>query len=478
MNTQILLVVAMLALQLVGGLRSVAATATATCPANLVIGEVFDCSISAGGEVDSYSFSAKQNDRWYFNIHRTAGALQPYIEVVDQYNNRICYDYTYGSDTNITCNITTNGTFSFRVNDRYGPDGRTGTYIVYGQRANTPSKATPIDYGKPIDASLDYAIEDDYYSFQATINDKIIARVLRTSGNMQPTMYILDSKGVQLCGNYTYSAYVGLECDVTKTDTYYILIGERTDTATGNYTLHIQRKNNPGNATTLQFGVPLKGSLNQSAALNTYSFTASANDHAFLRAQRTSGTLQPTIYVFNQSGATVCGDYTYSSLVHVDCAIPANGTYTVFVDDRSDSNIGEYTLVLQRTNTPGQATSITFGQTVQAAIEEVAAFNTYTFTGQQGDKLNLTLTRTAGSVNFAVYVYNPAGEQICYNYYGDSPFSLNNCALTNSGTHTILVFDRDNDAVGTYSMELKCASGFCGTAALNGSKLFLPLMRR
>ncbi len=426
----------------------------ATCPISFPVGEVFDCEISIVDEVDTYSLVAQQNDRWFFRVQRTAGTLQPRMRLFDPNNNEVCSNYTPGAYTDISCDITTNGTYTLQVRDRSNSSGRTGTYLVYGQRVNKPANTTSVAFGSQTEASIEYGLEDDVYQFTADINDKINVRVWRDAGAMQPGMYLYDSVGNQLCGSYTPGVYVGLNCTINKTDTYFIFIRDRNVSNTGTYTLHIQRRNNPGNAVPLSYGVPIDSTISVPAEMDTYTFTADANDQTFLRVKRTSGNLTPDLYVYDASGDAVCGNYTPGTFTDFDCSIDTSGTYTVVMDDHGNEKTGSYTLYLQRKNNPGNAVAMAFGQTLDGEIEAVGAFDTYTVLANENDVINISLARTAGDINFWVGVYNPVGERICYNYTSSARLSISNCVISDSGQHTVLVFDRADDAVGTYSIRL------------------------
>ena len=433
-----------------------------------------------GGETDSYTLNAQQNDKWYFRIQRTSGSFRPYIGLLDSAANRICYNYTSGAYVEATCSITTTGTYRLFVRDSVDATVYTGNYLIYGQRMNSPAASTAVDFGTQTIGQIQYGIESDVYRFEATINDKLDIRVHRDSGALDPSMYVYDADGTQLCGSYTSGDYVGLNCTVTKTSTYFIFIEDSNSTNVGSYTLHLQRRNNPSNATSITFGTPVSSNIGVTAEIDTYTFNASANDKAFLRIYKSSGSLRPSLYVYNQAGDSICGSYTSGAFVGFDCPINTSGKYTVYVEDTNATETGNYTIYLQRSNNPGNATALSLGQTVNGEIAAIGAFSTYTFIPKQDDKIDIDLARTAGSMGFYALVYNAAGDVVCSNYTNAAALSIKNCAIKTNGQHTLLIFDLNDDAVGTYRLSLGCATGTCGppppTPTLR-PVLYLPMLQ-
>ena len=59
---------------------------------------------------------------------------------------------------------------------------------------------------------------------------------------------------------------------------YTVLIGDCGDTSTGNYSIYMQRVNNPAGAVTLPLAQVQTGTIGSAALDNTYTFSANAND--------------------------------------------------------------------------------------------------------------------------------------------------------------------------------------------------------
>jgi hypothetical protein len=146
------------------------------------------------------------------------------------------------------------------------------------------------------------------------------------------------------------------------------------------------------------------------------------------------------------------------------------------MDDLRADGTGSYTLYLQRTNNPGNATDLEFSETVNSEIEAVGAFDTYTFLPKQNDNVNISLVRMAGSLNFLAAIYNPSGDLVCSDYTTGNTLEIANCAITVDGEHALFVSDTYDDAVGTYALTLGCNTGICGQPPPIVARLYLPLI--
>jgi hypothetical protein len=136
-------------------------------------------------------------------------------------------------------------------------------------------------------------------------------------------------------------------------------------------------------------------------------FTAALDDRILIRATRTSGTLQPNIGVYNASGALVCSAYTGGIMAEISgCTLRSAGQYTLLMDDTGNTKTGDYMVFLQRFNNPGNAQAIAFGQTLSAAISTISEVDAYTFTAAVDDRILVRATRTSGTLQPNIGVYN------------------------------------------------------------------------
>ena len=114
------------------------------------------------------------------------------------------------------------------------------------------------------------------------------------------------------------------------------------------------------------------------------------------------------------------------------------------------------------------STAILSGQTLAGKIATAGQQNTYTFSAAAGNTFEVSVgdTSAASSVNkYAPYVQvtGPTGTRVintsAYGEAATSVFGTYTVPATAAGTYTIIVFDANSRAGGTYAVELVMAPG-------------------
>jgi len=102
------------------------------------------------------------------------------------------------------------------------------------------------------------------------------------------------------------------------------------------------------------FGETLTCTIDTPGEMDTYIFTADANDRVMIAMAVTSGGLDPQIRLYGPDGKIVCSASYWpgGSTEIYDCSLPSAGTYTLLVNDDGDTETGDYTIYL-RLATPG-----------------------------------------------------------------------------------------------------------------------------
>ncbi len=129
----------------------------------------------------------------------------------------------------------------------------------------------------------------------------------------------------------------------------------------------------------ISFGETIKCSIDAPAEIDTYTFTGELEDQVVVRMNRTPGTLDPHIRVYGPDGTLLCGSSksSFDRLAEVQCALEASGVHTILAGDLGAQDTGEYAVHLQRTNGPGSANAIAFGETIKGTLTNVADLGAY-----------------------------------------------------------------------------------------------------
>ena len=134
--------------------HSTAALVALPCSASLSFGDQVPCSITAFGEIDTYTFSANADDKVLIRMTRTAGVMAPEITLYDPRGTYLCTTWADAIATIGSCTIPTPGTYTILANDR-GTE-QTGDYTLYLGCSNAlcgPARGNrvflPVIHGRP-----------------------------------------------------------------------------------------------------------------------------------------------------------------------------------------------------------------------------------------------------------------------------------------------------------------------------------------
>src|SRR5262249_46420597 len=119
--------------------------------------------------------------------------------------------------------------------------------------ASTACSPTPITFGAaPTAASISAAAEVDCYSFTGAVGDQIRIRVVETSGAWGARQAVPAPNNSSIS---TRTTATETTCKVLTAGTHQIQVSDNTSTKTGNYSIAVQRLNNPLGCAALTFGV-------------------------------------------------------------------------------------------------------------------------------------------------------------------------------------------------------------------------------
>jgi len=481
MNTRLLSLISIVGL--LAALLSVAVTSKPTvaapaCPPSINFGEAIECSIDALAEIDTYIFVAQGGDKIKVRMTRISDTLRPRIRIYNSTGGEVCGE-AYGNPTVeiVSCALVSAGTYSLRADDTYASN--TGRYTLYIQRLNNPGNAGSITFGQTVTGRIDALAEIDTYTFVTEGDDNVKVRMSRTSDTLRPRIRIFNSGGNEVCGEAYGNPTVEIDsCTLISAGTYSILADDTYVSNTGDYTIYLQRLNQPpGDARSLTFGQTLTGTISALAEIDTYTFTVGVDDKVKVRMTRTSETLRPRIRIYNPTGEQVCGEAYGNPTVEIDsCKLVSAGTYTLLADDTYVTNTGNYVLYIQRLNKPGEVQPIRFGQTLSGTISVLAEIDTYTFVAAGDDRIRVRMTRTSDTLRPRIRIYNPTGDEVCGEAYGNPTVEIGDCLLRTAGTYSVLADDTYVSNIGSYILYLECRNAPCGPPIVYTNFVYMPVV--
>jgi hypothetical protein len=436
---------------------------------NLPFGQTESGTIGSVALSNTYTFSASANDVVDFTMVPTNGTLSPRMRLYSPAGALIATAYNGGCPVSpVEMNGVTlpvSGTYTMLV----GACGDTGTgnYEIYAQRTNHPSGPITLLWGQVQTGSISSAAQNNSYTFSASANDVVNFAMVPTSGSLSPRMRLYNPAGVLIATAYNGGCPVSpVEMNtvtLSASGTYTMLVGDCSDTNTGNYTLYAQRTNSPAGPIALLWGQVQTSSISSVAQSDTYTFSASANDVVNFAMVPTNGSLSPRIRLYNPAGALIATAYNggcpVSPVEMNTVTLPVGGTYTMLVGACGDTDIGNYVIYSQRTNNPSGPIGLLWGQVQSGKIGSAAQSNTYTFVGSANDSVDFTMVPTNGTLSPRMRLYNPAGALIATAYNGGcpvSPVEMNGVTLPVSGTYTMLVGACGDTDTGNYNLSSEC----------------------
>jgi hypothetical protein len=414
----------------------------------LNFGETISGTVGAVAEMDAFTFTGVAGGRVVTHMARTSGSFQPEVRVYRPDGILICSKIADLLSHQV-CNTKTDGVHTVLVGDNGGNE--TGDYNLYVQRTSDPVNATPLDLGDTVSGEIGVAAEMDAFTFTGAAGDRVLTRLVRTSGSLEPEVRIYSPDGTYQCSKNGLLISDSV-CTLRLDGVHTLLATDRVGTGTGDYALYIQNASDLGNATPIDFDETASGDIGMAAEMDTFTFTGAAGDNVLARLVRTSGSFQPEVRIYRPNGSLICSK-SGSTFADRLCALDSDGVYSILAGDVGGDETGGYTLYVQRTNDPVNATPLGFGDTVSGEIGMTSEMDAFTFGGTAGSSVVVEMTRTSGSFQTEVRIHRPNGTLICSKK--SSPSVRLTCALDTDGTYTILAGDNGGNETGNYTISLK-----------------------
>ncbi len=425
-------------------------------------GDILPGTLATGAEADAFTFTGTTGDRLF--LRTAASVVDPQLRLYRPDGTLLCSGQNFGGTLDLSsCVVDVSGTYTLLVTENGGEE--TGNYNLHLQRTNGPGNATLIDFGDILPGTLATGAEADAFTFTGTTGDRLFLRMAASVVDPQLRLYRPD--GTLLCSGQNFGGTLDLSsCVVDTSGTYTLLVTENGGEETGNYNFHLQRTNSPGNATPINFGDILAGTLATGAEADAFTFAGTTGDRLFLRMA--ASVVDPQLRLYRPDGTLLCSSQNFGGTLDLSsCVVDVSGTYTLLVTENGGEETGNYNLHLQRTNGPGNATPINFGDILAGTLATGAEADAFTFTGATGDRLFLRMA--ASVVDPQLRLYRPDGTLLCSGQNFGGTLDLSSCVVDTSGTYTLLVTDNSGDETGGYNLHLQRTNGAGNATPINFS---------
>ncbi len=335
---------------------------------SLTYGQTVTGTISAPGEVVTYTFTASGGDLvlmaladgdFYYGI-------DPEIRLYDA-SGVLLKSGSSGNDyVEITHTLPAPSVYTLLVGDAGGNE--TANYTFHLQRLNGPANATPLAYGQIVTGSIGFWTERDAYTFTASAGDVVLMAL--ADGDyyygIDPEIRLYDASGVLIKSGSSGNDYVEITHTLPAPGVYTLLLGDTGGNNTANYTFHLQRLNGPANATPIYSGQTLTGTITQMTERDAYVFHADEDEALHIRVQRVSGAMEPEARLYAPNGELLTSRWNASRVEITDTVTTLAGQQTLLIGDYGGTETGVYTLTV----TVLGATPLALGETATSLIHK------------------------------------------------------------------------------------------------------------
>ncbi len=308
---------------------------------------------------------------------------------------------------------TTGGQYTLAV-DRIGVSSASGSALRYGDSVyNTVTDAAP----------------QVYYSFRAARGDVISVRMQRASGDLDPSLEIVNSDAEVIADNDDSPGTLDAAINgfVIREDGVYVIIASRFGQAAGrskgSFALTLNAGAESGLGRSVEFslpilpGIPVQGAITDKNSVQFYSFQGKRDDVVTIRMNRSGGALDAYVALLDPSQREITNDDDGGGgqNARIDqFVLPDDGAYTIVAsryDRAQGTTVGDYQLQLDVLGSAFESVQtdvprIEIDSTVSGTISNDTPQVLYAFVGQQGDTLSIALDRASGDLDARVAILN------------------------------------------------------------------------
>lgn len=345
--------------------------------------------------------------------------------------------------------------------------------------ATETREANTIAFGDTLEGAIDNNTPSIPFTFEAAEGDILRIRLTSTSGDLDPTLVLLNPDGEVVARNDDESFSIKdayLERTIEEDGLYTIVATryrEARGASVGNFTLSLQKVDASTMIQGIAYGETLTGTINDEAFEVNYNFEGAAGDVVNIDMTAASGRdLDAMLVLLGPDGEELAENDDYwleNRNSRIEYTLPEDGLYTIIATRYgrgTGDTIGSFTLsLMEGAVTPSTAVP----STASDNINDDQPIVIFTYTTTVSEVVTFDLTRTSGNLDPLLIITDIHGREIARNDDagdGSSNSRISNLVLDQIGQYTIIAtrfLQEDGETSGGF--ELSVNPGDPDTAA-------------
>jgi hypothetical protein len=318
-------------------------------------------------------------------------------------------------------------TYTFSVPGPYAvmitaPPRNYGVYeIAITQKAAAALTTQRLRPGQLHQGELGEPVLSNSWTFEGQTGNTVTLAVATDSRSQVPLNMALtapDGTIVALADNQGERSAKIADFPLLATGTYRVLVSTAADVPPGtstHYTLTLQVSENR-TIRSLQDRRPVFDALNGNQAVQWWMFSGQANEAVRITARATTGTLDPTLAVYDSSGRLLAqADDVENLNAILTVTLPASGDFLVRVSRFAGPfgrTAGNYSLLLEEVYSSGDgqvdAVPLFYGQRVEGTLDRQADRARWAFWGAAGDAISVIAQFPDDDIPLLLTISDPA----------------------------------------------------------------------
>ncbi|AFY50369.1 RHS repeat-associated core domain protein [Nostoc sp. PCC 7524] len=384
--------------------------------------------LSPGSQDHLYRFTGSQRQKLFFDQLSNNGNLD---WVIYNASNQVI---TSNNFNDIEIDLPVAGEYTLAVRGR---EAFTSS-VDYAFSIITPEIVnTPLSFGSVITGAIAEKGEQDTYTFSGEIGQRLYFDVLNRGGVYTTIANLYSPSGRNLLSRWLYEQDPD-PITFTEAGTYRLVIdgnGESTD----HYSFSLL---DVGQASAIALDTDISGQLDPGQETHFYKFNGTAGQRLYFDALTNLPSTSWLLYNLSNQALVNQGfsDYEYT--------LSQTDTYLLAIRGNSNTVVDYQFRII----TPEFITaSLTIGNTVSSNISEKGEQDTYTFSGEIGQRLYFDILNRGGYYSTIANLYSPSGRNLLSRWlYEQDPDPI---TFTEAGTYR-LVIDGNGESTDHYSFSL------------------------